>query len=220
VDVALHRGARVLALARSFEESVSAGDQVVRRPTDLARLDDIPGAAELAAFLTGAREVLLINNAATIEPIGAVGRLHRTAIAAAVATNLTATMVLTDALLSALTPGRGPTVQLGPDVTSVRLLYVSTSSAHRPKPATAAYCATKAGGEMFFAVLRAELEHDPRFVVEVVDPGGMDTDMHRGLRGRTGVYFPDQERLRQMAAEGRLAAPDVVARRIMDAHLP
>jgi NAD(P)-dependent dehydrogenase (short-subunit alcohol dehydrogenase family) len=224
LELAVARGARVLGLARSFPEPVraladSSAGRVVLRTGDLCQTGSLPGAAELAGFLGEAGDVLLVNNAATTTPVGAIGRLGGDPTAIAVATNLTGTMVLIDSFLAALDGGDGPALALGPHLSRVAVLFVTSSVARRPKPGTAVYCATKAGGEMFVEVLRAELADDPRCVIANVDPGGMDTDMHASLR-TPGGYFPDRDRLREVAAAGRLASPAAVAVRILDEYLP
>jgi benzil reductase ((S)-benzoin forming) len=212
-------------LARSFSAAqqrlaVTFPDRVALRVCDLNLPEAIPASAELSAFVGSATEAALINNAATIEPIGAVGRLGAPPLLAAVAVNLTAPMLLTNAFLAALGDGSGPGMALRPYLTCARILFISSSVARLAKAGTAAYCATKAGGEMFFDALRAELAHDARVVVTTIDPGAMDTDMHAAIRRRGGVYIPGQERLRVVAASGRLASPEVVARRILAEHLP
>jgi benzil reductase ((S)-benzoin forming) len=225
LELAAQRGARVLGLARSFPEPVrrlarTSDGRVALRSCDLSELDGgMPTAPELAEFLFGADDVLLLNNVATVEPVGAVGRLGAATIAA-VATNLTATMLLTDAFLAALDVGEGPALTLAPGLFRVQVVFVSSSSARRPKAGTATYCATKAGGEMFIESLRAELAEEPRCRVGAFDPGGMDTDMHATLRERTSGYLPDRDRLRDLAASGRLSSPRSAARRLMDEYLP
>jgi NAD(P)-dependent dehydrogenase (short-subunit alcohol dehydrogenase family) len=206
------RGDRLFAIARRFterQEKLAADDpaRVTLCPCDLAITDRLPGVRELTAFLGSAPEVALVHNAATVEPIGAVGHFTPGSLTAAVALNLTTPMVLTNAFLAALQP-----------TASARILFVSSGSAHRPKPGTATYCATKAGGEMFFDSLAIELADHLRFTVTNVDPGGMDTDMQAVIRG-TSSYFPDRQRLAERAASGGFASPDEVARRIVAEHL-
>jgi benzil reductase ((S)-benzoin forming) len=202
----------VFAVARRFTErqeklAVDEPGQVTLRPCDLAGGNRLPGVREMAPFLESAAEVALVHNAATIEPIGAVGHFAPGSLTAAVALNLTAPMVLTNAFLAAVSP-----------TANARILFVSSGSAHRAKPGTATYCATKAGGEMFFDSLALELADDPRFTVANVDPGGMDTDMQAVILG-TSSYFPDRQRLAERAASGGLASPHEVARRIVAEHL-
>jgi benzil reductase ((S)-benzoin forming) len=214
------RGDRVLLLARSFpdeqrELARQRPEGVVLHECDLAVVGSIPTAAELARFLGEAAEPVLVNNAATPDPLGAIGALEQSDLAVAVNLNLLVPMALTNAFLSAISeaPSAGP-LSLRPHVKLARIVFVTSSTARRPKPGSAAYCATKAGGEMFFDVLRGELADAP-VEIHTVDPGGMQTGMHAHIRSLTGVYLPDQERMREVAAAGRLRAPDEVAGRIL-----
>jgi NAD(P)-dependent dehydrogenase (short-subunit alcohol dehydrogenase family) len=212
-DLLYARGDRLLAIARRFTErqeklAADEPERVILHPCDLAVTDRLPGVRVLTGFLGSTPEVALVHNAATIEPIGAVGHFTPASLTAAVALNLTAPMVLTNAFLAAVSPTARATI-----------LFVSSGSAHRAKPGTATYCATKAGGEMFFDSLAIELVDNQRFTVANVDPGGMDTDMQAVIRG-TSSYFPDRQRLAERAASGGLASPHEVARRIVAEHFP
>jgi len=213
------RGDRLLLLARSFpaeqrDLARQRPDAVVLHACDLAGRS-VPSGAELAGFLGEAAEPVLVNNAATPDPLGAVGALDRAELATAVSLNLLAPMALTNAFLSAVCePPDGGPMRLRPHVKTARILFVTSSTARRPKPGSAAYCATKAGAEMFFDVLRGELGDAP-VEIHTVDPGGMDTRMHAHIRGLEGVYLPDQDRMRGVAAAGRLRAPEEVAGRIL-----
>jgi benzil reductase ((S)-benzoin forming) len=187
----------------------------VLRECDLASGRSMPSVAEVAAFLGEAAEPVLVNNAATPDPLGAIGALDQAELSIAVCLNLLAPMALTNAFLSAISePAVGGPMCLRPHVKVARILFVTSSTARRPKPGSAAYCATKAGGEMFFDVLRGELADAP-VEIHTVDPGGMETHMHAHIRGLEGVYLPDQERMREVAAAGRLRAPEDVAGRIL-----
>ncbi|MDT5037131.1 MAG: hypothetical protein QOE03_2316, partial [Micromonosporaceae bacterium] len=107
------RGDRILAIGRRFTagQRALAGDEPTRvrlHTADLADIADLadPSVArtlrgDLDAVLAAATEIVLINNAATIAPIGAITGLAPAAVAAAVTVNLTAPMVLTTAFLAA-----------------------------------------------------------------------------------------------------------------------
>src|SRR6185369_11458232 len=105
-DVATARGDRILAVGRHF----SAEQQQLRdaRPTDVTLFSTdiadahwLPDYDILRGFLRDADEVVLIHNAAVVDPIGAVGRLTTEAITNAIAVNLTAPIVLTNTFLRA-----------------------------------------------------------------------------------------------------------------------
>ncbi len=140
-----------------------------------------------------------------VSPIGAVGELSGPELAASVAVNLAAPMVLTNAFLTATGKDQRRSV-----------LFVSSGAARRVVGGWAAYCAAKAGAAMFFRAL-AEQEGERTTVAEV-DPGVMDTGMQAQIRDASG-YFPESRRFHDRHAAGELADPGEVARTIIKKHL-
>jgi len=216
-------GDRVLALGRQFsdaqqEAAAAEPDRVRLRTTDLADPATLPDAAELASFVDGSEgEVVFIHNAADFEPFGPIGALIPEDVANAVAVNLTAPMLLTNALFAPLPIGE--TVD-GP-VREVTVLYVSSSAAHRVSGGRAVYGSTKRGGEMFFESLADERGTDARVRVVIVDPGIMDTEMQVKIRehAREDAYFPGRERFIDRYDRNALPSPVDVARRIIAEYL-
>jgi benzil reductase ((S)-benzoin forming) len=213
-DVSSARGDRILAVGRHF----TAEQQLLRdeRPvdvtlfsTDIADAHWLPDYDTLRSFLRDADEVVLIHNAAVIDPIGAVGRLATEAITNAIAVNLTAPIVLTNTFLRA-----------APSDAKVRILFVSSGAAHRIIDGWALYCTTKAAGETFFDVVASQVKGDERISVVNVDPGQMDTGMQENIRraAASRAYFPDQQHWIDAHSEGRLADPLAVAERIIKEH--
>jgi NAD(P)-dependent dehydrogenase (short-subunit alcohol dehydrogenase family) len=209
-DRLVDQNSRVLAIGRRFSPAqlrVAADrpDRVRLHSVDLARLDDaallaLRGAC--AGAVAGATEAVLLLNAGVIEPVGAVGGLRGADVAASVAVNLTAPMVLTDAFLAARPVGLPATV-----------LFISSGAAARVIRGWSVYSAAKAGGEMFVKVLAAE-HPDVRAVS--VRPGVIDTGMQETLRGSD---FPDVGEFVDMHGRGALPSADTVADRIISEHL-
>src|SRR6185369_4486435 len=84
-DVSTTRGDRILAVGRHFSpEQQKLRDErpsdVTLFSTDIADAHWLPDYDTLRAFLRDADDVVLIHNAAVIDPIGAVGRLATEAI--------------------------------------------------------------------------------------------------------------------------------------------
>jgi benzil reductase ((S)-benzoin forming) len=209
---AYRRGDRVVGIGRHFtaaQHDLAGADPVraVLLTADLADPAAVPGAADLGAALGDCTQAALVHNAAVVGPIGDVGELPAGELLRAVAVNLTAPMLLTNAFLAAVPAGAA----------RVHVLFVSTGAAQRPVEGWAAYCATKAGGEMFVRVVAAEAgRRDPRVRAASVNPGIMDTAMQETLRGSR---FPEHERYVERYARGELADPAEVARRILDRDL-
>lgn len=205
------RGDTILAVGRSFtaaqrDLAATAPDRIRLHTADLAALE-IPGEKELAELLQSCERAALIHNAAWIGPIGAVGSLPSDDLAAAVALNLTAPILLTNAFLAAL-----------PGTARASVLFISSGAAKRPVGGWGVYCGTKAGAEMFFNVLATQ---DERVTVENVQPGVMDTDMQITIRGAaaSGGYFPDGQSFVDLHERGGLSDPAEVATKIIKSHL-
>jgi benzil reductase ((S)-benzoin forming) len=154
--------------------------------------------------------VVLVHNAAVLDPVGAIGTLAADEIQAAVTVNLTVPMLLTNAVVAAMGGGRELTV-----------LFVSSGAARRHIAGWAVYSATKLAGESYFEALAAQYDGRPGIRVVSVNPGTMDTDMQGRIRehAKRDVYFPDRDRFVALHQRGELAAPAAVARRIMAEHV-
>jgi benzil reductase ((S)-benzoin forming) len=208
-------GDRILALGRRFSDAQHQAErrepQRVRlRQADFAYPNTLPAAAELASFLHDATTIVLIHNAAVLGPVGAVGTFSADEIQVAVAVDLTAPMLLTNAVMAA-----------APRQREIAVLFISSGAARRPVEGWAVYGATKLAGESFFEALAAQHAGDPRVRVMNVNPGTIDTDMQGRIRehAQRDVYFPDRERFVGLHERGELAAPAATAQRILAKHL-
>jgi NAD(P)-dependent dehydrogenase (short-subunit alcohol dehydrogenase family) len=199
------RGDRVYAIGRQFTDDQRAlaakePDRVRLREADLTDPSSLPDAGELNEFLLG--EPVLILNAATVGPLGAIGRLPRHEVAAAVAVNLTAPMLLTDAFLAARPAGQ-----------ETRVLFISSGAAHRVIEYWSVYSATKRGMEMFVDAVAVQ---EPDAYVVNVNPGVMDTDMQAAVRASE---FPERDRYVGLHERGELPDPAEIAGRIIEKHI-
>ncbi len=176
-------GWEVLPVSRSIGECV-----------DLSSAQSLTawlGGGALTGFLGDATDILLINNAGMVEPIGSSGTLEPAAVQNAIQLNVTAPIVLTDAVLAARRPG-----------TQVRIVHISSGAGRRPLAGWAVYCATKAALDMHAQALASERLDGVR--VAAIAPGVVDTDMQGVIRD---ADFPDRDRFRDLKADGNLTAP-------------
>ncbi len=227
-DELYERGDRILALGRHFtdeqlQRAQAAPDRLVLRPTDLSDgAEGLPGAVELAAFLTAGdppdqgvpagaeptvEPAVLIHNAGAVTPVGAIGTLDPTELVTTMQVNLVAPMLLTNAFLTARVDR------------PVTVLFISSGAAKRVIDGWATYCASKAGGEMFFDAVASQYADDPSVTVHNVSPGVIDTEMQAVLRASGESYFPEHSRFVGLAERGELQSPEQVARRIMTEYL-
>jgi NAD(P)-dependent dehydrogenase (short-subunit alcohol dehydrogenase family) len=197
---------RIVALGRAFTDqqrglAEAEPDRVSLHEMDLAAATlGLVGPMSLATRDT--EHAYLILNAGTVEPVGPIGKLNPTAVRDSVAVNLTVPMLAASAFTLTLPAG-----------TPGSVLFISSGAAVRPIEGWAAYCAAKAGGEMFFRVLA---EERPDLYVASVNPGRMDTGMQGVLRE---ADFPTKQSYVDAYEQGDLAAPGDVARRIISEHV-
>jgi len=211
-DLLTATDARLLCISRRFlpyQQQLANGhkQRIVLLQKDLRGVQELPTAAEFADFLDGtdSEEVIFIHNAGVVEPIGAIGELDQAQMADAVHVNLIAPMVMTNAFLAAISAAS----------CKVKVLYISSGAAKRVIDGWSVYCAAKAGAEMFMDALASQYKNDDRYVVANINPGVMDTEMQRKIRGSSDVFFPERERYVKIKEEGKLPSAEEVARRIL-----
>ena len=211
-------GARVALLARTaaqldetraalLEQGVPA-QRVRVLPADLADEEQRGHAA--AAVLAAGRVDILVNNAATVEPLGPTAGIAASDLRLAFEVNVVAPAALAaDVLPGMLDAGWG------------RIVNVSSGIAAYPAgmPGGNAYAATKAALEAHTVNLAAELR-GTGVTVNAYRPGGVDTAMQAWIRRqdpeRIGAVL--HERFNRNYAEGTLITPEHSAAALL-AHL-
>ncbi len=164
-------------------------------------------ASAIAAFDTEAlSELVVINNAATLEPIGPTSKQLRPALLANLNTNFTAAILgLTEIIAK---------FQSAPCRKVV--VNISSGAAQKGYAGWSLYCAAKAGMEGFIGALAVEQEAERYpFVPINIDPGVIDTEMQALIRSSTASDFPDVDRFVRHKALGGLAAPATVAKAVL-----
>ena len=210
----LTKGARVLGVARQCLPGLSETqrEQLTEVQLDLADTAAVHAwlaTGALSTWLSGAQQAVLVNNAGTVMPMGAAGTLdarnggnvadpsghtawtYGGALARAVALNVTAPLVLTDAFVAATAA-----------CADRRVLHVSSGAGRSPYPGWSTYCATKAALDMHARA--TQLDAVPRLRVASLAPGVIDTDMQADIRSADAVDFPLQARFVAMKQDGQL----------------
>ncbi|EDM76603.1 short-chain dehydrogenase/reductase SDR [Plesiocystis pacifica SIR-1] len=172
----LREGARVSVCGRSEARAKAAaerlGPEAAAMTCDLSDPAQHPRLLADAAAANGPIDVL-VNNAGVQQRMDFTDPQQRRAIADEVTINLTAPMLLTEALLPQL---RGRP--------NAAIVQVTSGLALSPKASAPVYCATKAGLRAFTRTLRWQLaDAAPGVRVVEVLPPLVDTAMTRG-RGR------------------------------------
>lgn len=207
-ELLLARGFDVLAIARQTADDLAQRypAQLKQVALDLADSDALIHWIEsgaLSHFATDADALVLINNAGMLGPMAPPGRQSASAIAHTVALNVTAPLLLSDAVMRSFD---GP----------VRIAHLSSGAGRTAYPGWGVYCATKAA--LDHHARSVALEGVPRLRISSVAPGVVDTTMQSEIRAATESDFPLRQRFVDMKDHGQLATPEAVAARLLD-HL-
>lgn len=203
----LRRGIATLGLSRhavGVPPEVAPGlfDEVALDLRDLDALRDWLAGPRLANWVIPRRQVLLINNAGTVEPMGPLGMQDPLAVAGAISLNVAAPLMLSAGLAAIDVPGQ-----------QRRILHVSSGAAHTPYPGWSVYCATKAALDQHARA--ASLDQVPGLRICSLAPGVIDTSMQAALRATDTTRFAMRGRFEQLHREGRLVRPEDCARRLV-----
>jgi benzil reductase ((S)-benzoin forming) len=153
-------------------------------------------------------EIILINNAGSIHPIRLIGEAEASEkIVRCVNVNLTSAMLITDRFIRETETWTVPR----------KVVNLSTGAASHTVAGWSAYCAAKAGLEMFVRCLVDEqkLSPNPAKVVSFA-PGVVNTEMQQEIRNAKLENFPELARFVDMKEKGSLLEPMFVAERILN----
>ena len=170
----------------------------------MAGCGGVPGSAS-AGVVAQAGQVLLVNNAGLVSPIGPPGGQGAAAVMRAVALNVAAPLALADAWVAA-TAG----------VPDRRIVHISSGAARNAYAGWSVYCATKAALDMHARAVQLDAVAGLR--IESLAPGVVDTGMQAHIRATDASQFPLVGRFQVLHRDGSLQSPSDVARRLL-AHV-
>jgi NAD(P)-dependent dehydrogenase (short-subunit alcohol dehydrogenase family) len=202
----LAQGVAVLGIARAKNGILAARfplfQQLALDLADTAALAAWIGGGALEAFLADARTALLLNNAGVVQPVAPAGRQHPQELARAMAVNVTAPLLLSNAFIACTGA-----------LAERRIVHISSGAGRQPYAGWSAYCSSKAALDMHARAVQAD--GIPRLRIASVAPGVIDTDMQAALRATSTEDFPQRPRFDTLKREGGLASPSDTARRLI-----
>ena len=215
----LKRGIPVLGLARRGNAALAAqhDDRLAEVVIDLA------DSAALAAWLAGgvlgnwmadAQQVLLVNNAGTLQPMGPLPLQEIDAVARAVAANVAAPLMLAAAFAQAAAGTDATGNDAAGQVRDRRVLHISSGAARKPYAGWSVYCATKAALDHHARAV--QMDATPGLCICALAPGVVDTPMQGEIRASSLERFPLRDRFAEMQASGGLIAPAECAMHLVD----
>lgn len=155
-------------------------------------------------------EVILINNAGTLNPTAPVGAAESSALLSHVTINAAAPLLLINELLKSLCA----VTYTG----KVEIINISSGAGRGPMYGWAAYCGSKAFMDMMSRVIALEADSiDRPFTVKcwAIAPGVVDTDMQGHIRSLDQENFKDVKDFVAKKEKGKLLQPELVADRII-----
>lgn len=203
----LARDIRVLGIARQGNAALAAAYPALLQEASLDLADQKAlhawlGGRPLGEFLAaddGA--LLLVNNAGVLGPMAALAAQDPAEIAAAIAINVSAPLLLS-AELARRHAGE------------LRILHVSSGAARNPYPGWSIYGASKAALDHHARCVAADGRNNLRICA--LAPGVIDTDMQTTIRASDAADFPLKDKFVALKAEGRLSTPQGAARAAVD----
>lgn len=197
------KGNKVIGIARTVP--ANAEDFVA---ADLARIEGLAGVMDsmIDENCETATSFTLINNAGIVDPIGLIGSVSPEEMTTAIAVNLTAPMILSNAFIAKLKGFTG----------SKRIVNISSGAGRNAYEGWGTYCTTKAGLDHFSRVVALEQEN-AEYPVEIVSiaPGIIDTEMQETIRASGEEAFPLLEQFIDYKEQGLLSSAEHTAEKLI-----
>lgn len=197
------RGEKVIGVARSNPS----------QETDFLTMD-LSKSNQLDSFMTkiieenlaDATSFTLINNAGMVDPIGLMGTVPVDKVMNAIAVNLTAPIVLSNAFIHSLKTFKG----------TKRILNISSGAGRNAYEGWGIYCTTKAGLDHFSRVVALEQakEEHPVEIMSIA-PGIIDTGMQETIRNSKDKDFPLLEQFIEYKKQGALSSAEETAAKLI-----
>ena len=152
-------------------------------------------------------EIVLFNNAATVEPIGFAGDFDTRKAAAAVSLNFSALTVLSSVFISTY---RGLPARKA-------IINISSGAADYVIPGASVYSATKAAVNMFTrTVAEEQKDREHPVITAAISPGMIDTGMQERLRKSSEDRLPMRDFYISSFHNGTVVSPETAARKIIE----
>jgi len=198
-DILSKKDVCIVSISRRFlpdQQELSGKNNISLVKTDLSDPASVAG-MDLQK-LVNTKDVVFINNAATIKPIGPIGQLDPQQMIESINVNLTAPALIVNLLLK---------MKL-----NLTLINISTGASSRVIEGWGVYCSTKAGASMLFNVVKQQNKDSTKVIVNSIDPGVMDTPMQKTIRE---TNFPQNRHFVKLKDDHTLGDPRAVAEQIL-----
>lgn len=130
----------------------------------------------IAQYCEGTKEVVLVLNAFSIEPLDNIGFFSDKQIESAITVNILQQIELINSVV----------LEVKKNEQSLRIINIDSGAADFPLKGWGIYCASKSFINAFLNVLRLE---NPEIKIVSIDPGVMDTSMQKVIRDTSSEIF-------------------------------
>jgi benzil reductase ((S)-benzoin forming) len=210
-DILKKENFHIIAISRRFLEDQQA--LVEKCPTITLIKQDLADHESLKKSLQSleniiapdTREIVLISNAGTVEPIGKIGTIEPDSALFSITVNFSAPVLLANQVIHLQQKLN----------TRATIINISSGAAVRTIDGWAMYCSNKAAAKMYFDCLESQCEFDTAIRVFSVNPGVMDTKMQTKIRSTSKEEFPNVDRYKKLKENDQLQPPDDVAYNIL-----
>ncbi|MDA3900314.1 MAG: (S)-benzoin forming benzil reductase [Spirochaetes bacterium] len=152
-------------------------------------------------------EILLINNAGTVQPVGPVENNDSSMIRDSINLNLVAPMLLSSLFIR----------EFGEYSVDLIIINISSGAAQKPYEGWSSYCSAKAGLDMFTTVAGKENSgKQNKIKVLAVAPGVVDTPMQKVIRNTPESEFKHVAKFKELYETGALISPEDAAGKIFE----
>jgi benzil reductase ((S)-benzoin forming) len=168
--------------------------------TDAEAVATLVKSASWQSDLENKDKVILINNAGIVEPNALTGQQDCDAIIKAITVNITAPLLLTNAVIAAATKA------------DIRIAHISSGAGRHAVAGWSVYGATKAALDQHAAVIAAE--NHPRVRIASIAPGVVDTNMQQNIRSADATRFPQVKHFINLKEKNQLQSAEDTAQKI------
>ena len=185
----------VYGIGRSFPKDLSPDKRLKLDLSDLSAIENFE-----FPEITEKTEIVLINNAGTLGEIARIDQQKEQKEADVIQLNLIAPMILCRKFIQQYRKQ------------SLCIINISSGAGKRAISGWSAYCASKAGLDLFSETIQLEAtEQDLQLRIHAFAPGVVDTAMQAKIRESDPEKFSSLDRFISLKEEGELRTPETVA---------
>ena len=209
IDPLIKKNYLTIGCGRSFcqlsKEAIYFQTDLALVPEFIKDFDNIWSLVEGKSF----QEIILINNAALLKPIGRLEKCNALELVKQLKVNTIAPLLINQWLLQKTQNFSGRVVSIG----------VSSGAAVNPCPESSGYCMSKAAVPMMSRCLAEEekytIHKQRKFEIWDFSPGTMDTEMQELIRTEGNENYSHIKKCLDLKNKGNLKNPALVAQQLV-----